>query len=288
MKPDLEAIHITEEPQVNNKGKLTVPVREADTSGIDSEMLPDNSIDTALEEEGNSNPNNTEDTVSSTMKPDREIVQEDEPSHLDTGRLTVPETTDQMQQQEEHEEDKTALISFNELFENNNNNWDIVETSAAYVRLKNGKYYIRNRRSSGAYVILNGPYISTDLNFEIESHLDSVDPSEDHTYGLIFGAKNKEDFFVFQILPQNKYSIKKYFRGAALELAGGNINSRPEAQDLYNVLKITCKDNKLSFFINGNFINEVPDIYFSRRKTGLFIDSNAEIVVDKILLHQQP
>jgi hypothetical protein len=288
MKLDPEAIHVSEEPHVNHKGKLTVPIREPDPPGIDSEMLPDNSVDTVLEEEGNNNPNITEDTIESTMKPDPEIIQENETSHLDTGIRTVPGTTDQMQQQEEHEEEKTALLSFNELFENNDNNWDIVETSAAYVRLKNGKYYIRNRRSSGAYVILNGPYISTDLNFEIETHLDSVDPSEDHTYGLIFGAKNKEDFFVFQILPRNKYSIKKYFRGVALELAGGNINSRPEAQDLYNVLKITCKDNKLSFFINGNFINEVPDIYFSRRKTGLFIDSNAEIVVDKILLHQQP
>jgi len=288
MKPDRDAIHVTEEPQVIIKGLLTVPVKESDSPGIDSEILPDNSIDIAPEQEGNNYSNNTEDTIVSTLKPDREIAQEQEKTHIDTETLNVPETKDEMQQQEEHKEEKTALISFNEFFDNNNNNWDIVETSAASVRLENGKYYIRNGRSSGAYIILNGPYISTDLDFEVESHLDSVDPSEDHTYGLIFGAKNKEDFFVFQIRPGNNYSIKKYFRGVALELAGGKINSRPEAQDLYNVLKITCKDNKLSFFINENFIDEVPDIYFSRRKTGLFIDSNAEIVVDKILLHQQP
>jgi len=34
--------------------------------------------------------------------------------------------------------------------------------------------------------------------------------------------------------------------------------------------------------------DEVSDISFSNRKTGFFINGKAELVADKILLHQQP
>jgi len=91
-----------------------------------------------------------------------------------------------------------------------------------------------------------------------------------------------------QILSEDEYSIRKYFRGVSLELAGGKINSESESQNIFNVLKINSNENKLSFFINGNYIDEVSDISFSNRKTGFFINGKAELVADKILLHQQP
>jgi tetratricopeptide (TPR) repeat protein len=276
-----------DELHVINQGKLTIPEKESDSLALDSEIMPDDSIETAPEEEGNNYSNNTEDNIISTMKSDSEIAQEQENINNDSETLTVSDVTDEMQQEDDHKEKGTAIISFNEHFDNNDNRWDIVNTSAAHVRLNDGKYFIQNRRNSGEYIILNGPVISTDLDFEVESHLNSADPLKDHSYGLIFGAKNKEDFFVFQLLPENKYSIKKYFRGVSIELAGGNINSKPESQDFFNVLKIISKDNKLSFFINGYLIDEVPDIFFSNRKTGFFVDRNAEIVIDKILIHHQ-
>ncbi len=284
---DTETINEIEEPRVLNQGTLTVPVKESDTFGIEIDIMPDNSSAIEPEEEGNNYSNNSENNIMSTVTSESDIAQVQENTINDSGTRTVSDSTDDIQQEEDHKEKGTSIISFNEPFDNNNNNWDIVNTSAAHVRLKDGKYYIRNRRESGAYIILNGPYISTDLDFEVESHLNAVDPSESQSYGLIFGAKNKEDFFVFQILPENKYSIKKYFRGVAIELAGGSINSEPESQNFFNVLKINSKDNNLSFFINGNFINKVPDIFFSKRKTGFFVDRETEIVIDKLLLHHQ-
>lgn len=289
---------------------LNLPVRETEPVINDIKTNADNTDELTLNGEEINLSDIQEEVSKSTIKHASEIVKEKENTNIASDTLTVPEktniiqledhkkentsidsetptvpvTTDKMQQ-EDHEKEQIALISFNEPFDNNNNNWDIVETSTAHVRLKDGKYYILNMRESGAYVILNGPDISTDSEFEIESHLISLDATDEHSYGLVFGAKNKEDYFVFQMLPEDYYSIRKYFRGASLELAGGNINNKPESQDLFNVLKINNKENKLSFFINGNFIDEVSDISFSNRKAGFFVDGQAEIVIDNIRIN---
>jgi len=223
-----------------------------------------------------------------TINPDTDIVQKKETAYIDNETLTGPEATDEIQQQDVHKKEETDIISFNEHFDNNSNNWDIIQTSAAYVRLLGGKYYIQSRRKSGAYIILNGPGISTNHNFEIETHARSLNPSDDNSFGLIFGAKDKEDFFAFQMLSEDEYSIRKYYRGVSLELARGEIHSKPEAQDIFTVLKVKSNENKLRFFINDNYVDEVSDISFSNRKTGFFITGKTEIVIEKILLHQQP
>jgi tetratricopeptide (TPR) repeat protein len=264
--------------------------QEKENSNIDIKTLtvPDTADEIILNDEDSNLNDIQKDVIESTMKPDSEIGLKNENTHIDTYTLTVPETTDEMKLEEDPNHESSAIISFTEPFDNNNNNWDIIQTSAAYVRLLDGKYYIQNMRKSGAYIILNGPDLSTDNNFEVKAHLTSIDNSGNYSFGLIFGAKDKEDFFVFQMLSEHEYSIRKYYRGVSLELAGGEINSKPESQDTFTVLKINSTENKLSFFINGNYVDEVSDISFSNRKTGFFVNGQAEIVVDKILLNQQP
>ncbi len=277
--------HGKEEPHSNNEN-FQVLNMESETVVSEIIIIPDNRIEKAHNEE-NDDVNNS-DTIISTVNPEEERDQKKEMSHVERELRNVIETTNEMKREPDQKIKDTAFISFIELFDNNDNNWEIATTEAAHVRLEHGKYYIQNRRKSGAYIILNGPDISTNLDFEIESHLHSIAASDGHPYGLIFGAKNKEDFFVFQVLPGNNYSIRKYFRGVSLELAGGHINSRPDSQDLNHVLKIKSKENKLSFYMDGNVINDVPDIYFSNRKTGFFIDINSGIVIDKLIVHYQP
>ena len=308
-----EAITKENTIMTNNQGLLNLPSREiepaindsrtnlystddmtlneedsnsADTQNvfIESAMNTDNDIT----QERDSNPADMQNKFTeSAMNTDSNIPQEQDSTTIDSETDIVSETVKDIQQEEAHNKEGTAIISFEEPFNNNNNNWNIIQTSAAYVRLKDGKYHIQNRRESGAYIILNGPDLSTDNDFAIEAHVNLIDNSGKHSFGLVFGAKDKEDFFTFQMLPEHEYSIRKYYRGVSLELADGKINSKPESQELFNVLKINNKDNKLSFFINENFVDEVSDISFSNKKTGFYINGKAEIVVDKILIHQQ-
>jgi tetratricopeptide (TPR) repeat protein len=269
----------------DNQGVLTLPVKDTESAINDSKTYTDSHNEITLKAEDSNLNDYQKDVIESTIKPDSAIVQKKENSATDSETLAVPETEDEMQQKVDLNKEGTAIISFNEPFDNNNNNWEIVETSAAHVQIKDGKYHIQNRRKSGAYIILNGPDLSTGHDFEVEAHLNSIDNSGDHSLGLVFGAKDTEDFFAFQMLSEDEYSIRKYFRGVSLELAGGNINSKPEFQDTFTVLKINSTENKLSFFINGNYVDEVSDISFSNRKTGFFVNGQAEIVVDKISIN---
>jgi hypothetical protein len=191
------------------------------------------------------------------------------------------------------------ITTYKDTFSDNANNWGIFDTNMASTTIKNGEYFIENKRKKGPYIIFYRYDLPVDLNFVAEASIRPVTnlinysyglivkSPENHSYGFVFGAKDSLNNYTFQIRENGFYSISKYKNGSLQELANGKIKKTAYNQGGINVLKIAKKDNKVQFYINDNIIDEIPDLSFFGNKAGFIVDGELKIAVDNVFTQIQ-
>jgi hypothetical protein len=191
------------------------------------------------------------------------------------------------------------IITYKDTFSDNSNNWGIFDTNMASTTIKNGEYFIQNKRKKGPYIIFNRYDLPIDLNFVSEASIRPVTNLSNYSYGLVvktpnnrsygfvFGAKDSLNNYTFQIRENGFYSISKYKNGSLQELANGKIKKTAYNHGGINVLKIAKKDNKMQFYINENIIDEIPDLSFFGNKAGFIVEGELIIAVDNFVTQIQ-
>ncbi len=184
-------------------------------------------------------------------------------------------------------------IVFEESFNKNTDSWDIFDTKMASAQIKGGEYLIENKRKTGPHIMFYYDF-PLDLNFTTEVSIRAVRNAgsysyglvvkapDKHSYGLVFGAKDALNNYIFQIRENGSYSISKYKNGALQALSSGKIKDTAYNQNASNILKIVRQGNNTRFFINNNFIDEISNLSFFGNKAGFIVDGESKIAVDKI------
>jgi hypothetical protein len=191
------------------------------------------------------------------------------------------------------------ITTYKDTFSDNANNWGIFDTNMASTTIKNGEYFIENKRKKGPYIIFYRYDLPVDSDFVAEASIRPVTKLSNYSYGLIvknpdnrsygfvFGAKDSLNNYTFQIRENGFYSISKYKNGSLQELANGKIKKAAYNQGGINVLKIAKKDNKVQFYINDTIIDEMPDLSFFGNKAGFIVEGELVIAVDNIFTQIQ-
>ena len=185
------------------------------------------------------------------------------------------------------------IVTHEEAFNNNSNNWDTFDTNMASAKIKSGEYLIENKRKKGPHIIFYHYDFPLDSNFITEASIRAVanannysyglvvKNSDSRSYGIVFGARDALNNYTFKIRENGFYSISKYRNGALQELAGGKIKNTVYNQNAVNVLKIIKQGNSIQFYINDNSIDEISNLSFFGNKAGFIVEGATRIAVEK-------
>ncbi|RJQ46310.1 MAG: hypothetical protein C4538_06830 [Nitrospiraceae bacterium] len=177
---------------------------------------------------------------------------------------------------------KKHIRVFEESFNNNNaDNWEIFDTSAAAAHIKQGAYHIRNKRPAGAHIVLHqyGFPLNSDLTHEASLRL--VQSSGRYSYGIVIGAEDGRNNITFQVDSAGRYRVRQYQDGVARELGGGFAKSFVNVRNAINTLKVVRETNNISFYINGIHVDDAAGISFRGSKAGFIVEGDSEIAVEK-------
>lgn len=172
------------------------------------------------------------------------------------------------------------IVFYEEQFNDNTGFWELFDTTGAMARIDGGKYYIYNKRKTRELFILHHTDFPLDREFIIAISIKAIMTSDDHSYGFAFGARNASYSFLFQIIGDDSYSIKKYQKGVAEELSGGKIDNMVLNEASFNTLKMERQEDTILFYINNKYIDEVSGLSFFGRRIGFFAGGKSKIAVD--------
>lgn len=176
-------------------------------------------------------------------------------------------------------------VSYEDLFDDNSNNWDIFDLEDASATIATGFYRIENKKDDNKLIILHFDQFPHDRDFIIEVFINAASISNDHFYGFVFGARDALDNYSFQINNNGRYSVTKNHGGSSQELTGGQINSLPSDNNSLVSLKIAKLDNNMFFYINDNYVNKVSNLTFSGNQIGFVLEGSSVIAIDRTRSH---
>ena len=181
-------------------------------------------------------------------------------------------------------EKKAEEEKYKEFFEDfidNDNNWTTSHTEYRESSISDGKYCCEYFLENGVYMVTKAIPIDEKKNFEIKAKIEKISGIQNNGYGIIFGRKDSDNQFYFQISGNGSYKIDMYDNGDKINnkywTESSYINQGNGAVNILSVKKI---GQKFRFYINSNFVYESNYEKFFGDRIGFVIFQNQKIAID--------
>jgi hypothetical protein len=171
-------------------------------------------------------------------------------------------------------------VTYEDQFNDHNNNWPEYDSEHASVLIEDGMYHVEHKAKSGSHIVLHPYGVSNDMNYMIQIDIHSVLGSGNHSYGFVFGGKDLNNNYSFQVSSDNLYSIRQLHNGNEVELAGGHIDNVFISKGTGKTLKIVKMRNKLRFYVDDYYMDELANVEFPGDKVGFLVKGQVRISVD--------
>ncbi len=222
--------------------------------------------------------------------PDRESISSSSDINEEAGALNIPAA--------ERSEESTApsfltsaqsalsgslkemFISYEEEFDGNSKEWPEFENSSTTAYVKGGKYQIENKTSDSSHTIFHPQDLPHSMDFMIQASFASLTNTGGHSYGYVFGARDNLAKFTFEVRDNSFYAIKKYQGGISEDLASGQIDNVFIGNNNLKVLKIVKQGERIRFYINDHYMEEISGLALWGNKTGFIIEGKMYLTVD--------
>ena len=166
---------------------------------------------------------------------------------------------------------KVPRILFEEHFLDNKNNWLIEETKGYKFDINQGKYILESK-DGGSWLSTRPVPLDQKADFTIDLAVQKISGTDEYGYGLVWGAKDLNNFYVFLIWGNGSYSFQKFSNGTQtriFEAVGPMVNKFNST----NKLSLKKTDNSLEFFINDQRVDQSPFVPFLGNYIGCIIFS---------------
>jgi hypothetical protein len=166
---------------------------------------------------------------------------------------------------------KMPRILFEEHFLDNKNNWLIEETKGYKFEINQGKYILESK-NGGAWLSTRPVPLDQKADFKIDLAVHKISGTDEYGYGLVWGGKDLNNYYVFLIWGKGSYSFQKFSNGTQtriFEAVGPMVNKFNSA----NKLSLKKTENSLEFFINDRLVDQSPFAPFLGNYIGCIIFS---------------
>ncbi len=177
---------------------------------------------------------------------------------------------------------REMYVNYEEHFSSRESRWPVFQESTASGQIEDGSYKLQNRSIEKSRIVLYPDGTPSDMDFMFRVSVISVRGFGDYSYGIIFGARDSENTYSFQIRDGHMYSVIKVLDGNTVELASGEIDNIFIGNDSQKSLKIVKKKDTVRFYVDGHFIDEVYNSDFLGDKVGFLLKGNVTLSIDSI------
>jgi hypothetical protein len=177
-------------------------------------------------------------------------------------------------------------VLINEKFNNELNVWLISLGKKFNLDVKNGKLFLENKDLL--------PLVSTKLfdtvinqsqNFKIEAEIKKIYGLDNFSYELVWGFKDKNNFYSFGVSSNGYYRYGKYLNGIYIPIINWKKSYLINNNDK-NKLSIKKEGNKILFFVNDNKIDQSNYEKFIGNRQGFMLQSNMKVEIDNFIISQ--
>ena len=173
---------------------------------------------------------------------------------------------------------------FEDDFVDNRYNWnEHPENEDGVLKIQNGKYVFHNRSKKGYYNwTLRKIEIDQTEDFEIESTIKKVGGKDDDGYDIIWGSDGT-NHYIFRLMGDGLYTYSKWVEGKWTNV----IKKESKYINKYNStnkLKLSKSGNKLTFYINDQFVDETNFERFLGDRVGFALGSGVEVEIDNLVI----
>ena len=151
---------------------------------------------------------------------------------------------------------KAPRVIFEEHFLDNKNHWLVQETKDYKFEMSQGKYILESK-AGGSWLSSRHVPLDEKADFKIDLTAQKLSGTDEYGYGLVWGAKDLSNYYIFVIRGNGSYSFIKFsdnHETRILEGVGPMINKFNSA----NRLSLTKTENSLEFFINDRSVGPSP------------------------------
>lgn len=172
-----------------------------------------------------------------------------------------------------------------EPFDQNALRWPEYQSQNILLDIENGHYIIENK--DGSDVIAERPVLLDETrDFVIRCRIRQTAGMARSRVGLIWGMKNYQEYFAFEISPSGQFSVYDYYLGKVNLLKPWADEARILGKNNYNTLEIRKTQNDIIFYINEQqvYLRAFDGLHGSR--LGFIASAGTTLQVDHLVVEQ--
>lgn len=172
-----------------------------------------------------------------------------------------------------------------EEFNANTLGWSEADDSNKTLEIKNGKYYFEHKSENKMWITQIDTEIDQFKDFTIEASIGLINNIDSHSYGIVWGYLNPNNFFGFGVSINGKFQVYMYNR-RTLYLLKDWTRSPHIHKILDNILSISKKGNDVFFKINGELVHKMPSPALFGDHVGFVVNRRLKVAVDYLKVSQ--
>lgn len=181
-------------------------------------------------------------------------------------------------------EDKIIL---DENFTDNANKWYQGKSDNYEVKINNDKYFLDYKRTGTLRgVELKEIAVDQSKNFKIDTSIKKISGLDNDSYDLIWGYKDKDNFYSFGISGNGKYQIGNRYNGKNRIIIKPTKNDKINKKNAENKIVISKEDKDYNFYINGSLVETIPFQKFYGNKIGFAVNTQMKVEIENIKITQ--
>lgn len=170
---------------------------------------------------------------------------------------------------------------FYDSFNNNANDWSTSTGAERDFSIKNGRYYLNHKRDKSGWNSHRSVTINTNRDFEIEASIYKVSGVTGYGYGIVFGRKDNENYYSYNITSNGYYRIAKNTNDNWETIVDWKQSSAIKTGNgMTNKLSIQKQGSQIKFYANGTYLYGMSFQEFFGDRVGFVLYNNQQIAID--------
>ena len=173
----------------------------------------------------------------------------------------------------------TTIIKDN--FSSNTNLWSTSNSNDVELSFSNGKYYFDHKRASGGWSSTLDLDIDIKKDFKIEATIQKISGIQNNGYGLSFGRSDSDNQKLFYVNGLGSYKVDKNENGKYISVTDWTTSSYVNTGNYAtNTLKVIKQNEKLTYYVNGNYVYAETFTGFDGKRFGFIIYDKQKIAIE--------
>ncbi|MEN9443564.1 MAG: hypothetical protein RIS47_454 [Bacteroidota bacterium] len=179
-----------------------------------------------------------------------------------------------------------TLLFFDE-FQDNRNDWPILNSDIAVTDIRDGYYFLQHLRTQKALSVKKHVPIDESRDYMIIAELEKFDLNGDPGYGILWGRDDEDNEYNFLISGKGNFKIFRMNKGHIQKLIDWYPSKYINRDNTVNRLTIKKVGESMYFYANSHLLAKTKIMPFYNDLIGIKVFHNQKIGVRSFYVYQR-